>query len=83
MKIIERWSDSNVFRIALTIPFSLWFIIVLPIALVVSPFVLAWDLSGAITQSVRKNKQQYDSFSKMDWDKIKFSLDTWKNMGND
>jgi hypothetical protein len=80
-KIIDRWSETKLFRIFLTVWFSLGFIILLPFMIVVSPFVMAWDLAGAITQSV--NRKQYEKFSAKDWDKIKFSMDSWKKMEND
>ena len=80
MKIIDRWSESKLFKIVLAVCFSIGFIILVPIIIVTSPFILAWDLAGAISQSL--NKKKYESPNKMDWDKIQFNISSWKNKEN-
>jgi len=84
--MIERWSDSTRFKVFLTIAFSIGVIIVLPLIVLFSPFIIAWDLAGAFIQKINskaheENKLDFSEFLNKTnkWDKINFGFNSWKD----
>jgi hypothetical protein len=82
---LENHLDSKILKIALFVMFSIGFIVLLPLAIVLAPFIFAWSL----TKSLTKNKKQNFAYNMFDGNNkindLVFEFDNWFNnsKGND
>lgn len=78
---LEDFYDSKIFKLSLFIPLTIAGIMLLPFAIVASPFMFAWQMTKAITH--KKNERAMLNFFRPD-DKINdlvLDFNNWFNTG--
>jgi len=80
-RIINNNSDSSVFKFFIALGMSIVFIIVVPIMLVLSPFILAWDFATALTWKMNEEEETPNFFGNSKWGNFNVDFDSWKHKG--
>lgn len=76
--IIDRWSETTTFRIIISIGLVFLFILMIPLFLIVVPFILAWDFAGALMQRLNINKEDNIAPNQSFWGNFESNYDRWK-----
>jgi len=80
---MESLPDSKLLRIALFIPLSVAYLMLLPFAIIALPFVFAWQCAKMLTVK-KKKKYEYNIFDSSNNNKVNdliLDFNNWFNTG--
>ena len=78
-RTINDASQMKFIRIMLAIVITLVLIVAIPIAIVLSPFVIAWDLAGALMEMLGNNKEENKDAFFSSWGDFASNMNKWKD----
>ena len=78
-RTINDASQMKLIRIMIAIVITLVLIVAIPIAIVLSPFVIAWDLAGALMEMLGNNKEENKDAFFSSWGDFASNMNKWKD----
>ena len=81
-KKTRDWSTSKLFKSFVFFAFTLSSIILLPVAIVASPFIFAWQCTKMVTKGQAPKKKTIQPFAEFDpskWNEMSIDFNSWLN----
>lgn len=82
-KLYDKIIGIKIYRMLLTLCVAISILLIIPIVLVTSPILVAWDLAKNVINKKTAIKEQNSDGFKSFWDNFNDKQDGWNKMGKD